>query len=196
VTAGAEGTTLEPPADEPASRRSRWWWLALVPVVAFALLLASGLGRDPNELPSELVGRTAPAFLLPALSGDTNVDLAELKGNVVVVNFWASWCAECRDEHPALLNAWDRYRDRGVVFVGVDFEDSAEDAAAYAREMGGDWPLATDPGSRAAIDFGVFGVPETFVLDADGTIVAKQVGPVDYEWLTSAIERALGGSAA
>jgi cytochrome c biogenesis protein CcmG, thiol:disulfide interchange protein DsbE len=196
VTAGAEGTTLEPPADEPASRRSRWWWLALVPVVAFALLLASGLGRDPSELPSELVGRSAPAFSLPALSGDTNVDLATLRGNVVVVNFWASWCAECRDEHPALLNAWDRYRDRGVVFVGVDFEDSAEDAAAYAREMGGDWPLATDPGSRAAIDFGVFGVPETFVLDADGTIVAKQVGPVDYEWLISAIERALGGSAA
>jgi cytochrome c biogenesis protein CcmG/thiol:disulfide interchange protein DsbE len=79
------------------------------------------------------------------------------------------------------------------VFVGVDFEDSAADAAAYAREMGGDWPLATDPGSRAAIDFGVFGVPETFVLDADGRIVAKQVGPVDYEWLTSTIEGALDG---
>jgi cytochrome c biogenesis protein CcmG/thiol:disulfide interchange protein DsbE len=194
VTAGAGETTLEPPLDEPRARRSRWWWLALVPVVAFAILLASGLGRDPNALPSELVGRSAPAFSLPALSGDANVDLAKLRGNVVVVNFWASWCAECRDEHPALLNAWDRYRDRGVVFVGVDFEDSAGDAAAYAREMGGDWPLATDPGSRAAIDFGVFGVPETFVLGPDGTIVAKQVGPVDYEWLTSTIERALDGS--
>jgi len=167
-----------------------------VPVVAFAWLLASGLGRDPNELPSELVGQTAPAFSLPALSGDGNVELASLAGNVVVVNFWASWCAECRDEHPALLNAWDRYRDRGVVFVGVDFEDSAEDAAAYAEEMGGDWPLATDPGSRAAIDFGVFGVPETFVLDAEGEVVAKRVGPVDYEWLTSTIERALDGGAA
>ena len=167
-----------------------------MPVVAFAWLLASGLGRDPSELPSELVGQTAPAFSLPALSGDGNVELASLRGNVVVVNFWASWCAECRDEHPALLNAWDRYRDRGVVFVGVDFEDSAEDAAAYAEEMGGDWPLATDPGSRAAIDFGVFGVPETFVLDAEGQVVAKRVGPVDYEWLTSTIEDALDRSAA
>ena len=179
----------------PRSRRSRWWWLALVPVVAFAWLLASGIGKDPNALPSELVGRSAPSFSLPTLSGDGNVDLASLKGNVVVVNFWASWCAECRTEHPALLNAWDRYRDRGVVFVGVDFEDSATDAADYAREQGVDWPLATDPGSRAAIDYGVFGVPETFVLDGEGQIVAKRVGPVDYEWLTSTIEKALGGSA-
>jgi cytochrome c biogenesis protein CcmG/thiol:disulfide interchange protein DsbE len=177
-------------------RRSRWWWLALVPVVAFAWLLASGLGNDPSDLPSELVGERAPSFSLPALSGEETVELAAYRGNVVVVNFWASWCAECRDEHPALLNAWDRYRDRGVVFVGVDFEDHAGDAAAYAEEQGVDWPLATDPGSRAAIDFGVFGVPETFVLDAEGRIVAKRIGPVDYAWLTSTIEDALDRSAA
>ena len=183
--------------EAPSRRgRSRWWWLVLVPVVAFAWLLASGLGNDPSELPSELVGEDAPAFSLPALSGDGDVELASYRGNVVVVNFWASWCAGCRDEHPALLNAWDRYRDRGVVFVGVDFEDHAGDAAVYAQEQGVDWPLATDPGSRAAIDFGVFGVPETFVLDGEGRIVAKRIGPVDYEWLTTTIEDALDRSVA
>jgi len=183
----------EPPTSPPgrARRRSRWWWAILVPVIAFAFLLSTGLGRDPRALPSELVGREAPTFSLPALDGSGNVDLASFEGNVVVVNYWASWCVECRQEHPALLAAWNRYRERGVVFVGVDFEDSAGDARRYAAQMGGDWPLVSDPGSRSAIAYGVFGVPETYVLAADGTVVAKRVGGVDYDWLTNEIEHAL-----
>ena len=186
---------LDPSAAGPSlpsgPRRSRWWWAVLVPVAAFAILLASGLGRDPHALPSELVGRTAPTFSLPSLEGGAPIDLADLRGQVVVVNFWASWCLECREEHPALLAAWDRYRDHGVVFVGVDFEDGARDAQAYAEEMGGDWPLVTDPGSRAAISFGVFGVPETYVVAPDGTVAAKRIGAVDYGWLTDRIDHAL-----
>jgi len=168
----------------------------LVPVAAFAVLLASGLGRDPNALPSRLVGEVAPTFSLPALDGAGTIDLADLRGQVVVVNFWASWCLECREEHPALIAAWQRYRDRGVVFVGVDFEDGASDARDYADEMGGDWPLVTDPGSRAAISYGVFGVPETFVVAPDGTVLAKRVGAVDYAWLTDRIDAALRTGAA
>jgi cytochrome c biogenesis protein CcmG/thiol:disulfide interchange protein DsbE len=141
-------TQTEPPAGERERRRSRWWWAALVPVVAFAVLLASGLGRDPRALPDVIVGKAAPAFSLPALDASGPVDLASLRGNVVVVNFWASWCVECRQEHPALLAAWDRYRERGVVFVGVDFEDSVTDARRYAADMGGDWPVVSDPGSK------------------------------------------------
>jgi cytochrome c biogenesis protein CcmG/thiol:disulfide interchange protein DsbE len=179
----------------PSRRRSRWWWAALVPIVAFAVLLASGLGRDPHALPSELVGRRAPAFALPVLRGGERIDLASLRGNVVVVNFWASWCVECREEHPALRAAWERYRERGVVFVGVDFEDAAADARRYADQAGGDWPLVTDPGSRTAIAFGVFGVPETYVIGPDGRVLAKRVGAVDYGWLTDRIEQALGGPA-
>jgi cytochrome c biogenesis protein CcmG/thiol:disulfide interchange protein DsbE len=177
-----------------SARRSTWWWLVLVPVCAFAVLLASGLGRDPAELPSELIGTSAPAASLPTLDGEGTIDLAGFRGDVVVVNFWASWCVECFEEHPALVAAWERYRDRGVVFVGVDFEDTPAAAAAYAAEQGGDWPLVTDPGSRAAIDFGVFGVPETFVIAPDGTITAKRVGPVDFAWLSAEIDRALRGA--
>ena len=163
----------------------------LVLVIAFALLLASGLGRDPRELPSELVREAAPTFVLPRLGGGGNIDLASLRGQVVVVNFWASWCEPCKQEHPALSAMWDRYRERGVVLVGVDFEDTEEAALAYAAEMGGDWPLVTDPGSRTAIAYGVFGVPETFVIASDGTITAKKVGAVTYEWLTREIDAAL-----
>lgn len=185
-----EGEDLEPGPRKQRSR-TRMVVLAVAPVLAFALLLASGLGGDPRELPSELIGRRAPTFSLPELGGGARLELAELRGQVIVVNFWASWCAACREEHPALDAAWDRYRERGVVLVGIDFEDTQEAALAYAAEMGGDWPLVTDPGSRIAIAFGVFGVPETFVIAPDGTIVAKTVGAVTYEWLVEKIDLAL-----
>jgi cytochrome c biogenesis protein CcmG/thiol:disulfide interchange protein DsbE len=130
-------------------------------------------------------------FALPYLEGDGTVDLADLRGQVVVVNFWASWCLACRDEHPALDAAWDRYRDRGVVFVGVLFEDTVGDGLAFAGELETDWPLVQDPGSGTAIAYGVFGVPETFVISPDGSVAAKLVGAVDYTWLTREIDDAL-----
>ena len=181
----------EPEGRESPRTRMRILTLAVLSVLAFALLLASGLGKDPRALPSELVGRRAPEFSLPQLGGGPRLELTSLRGQVVVVNFWASWCLACREEHPALLAAWGRYRERGVVFVGIDFEDTEDAALAYADEMGGDWPLVTDPGSRTAIAYGVFGVPETFVIAPDGTIAAKIVGAVTYEWLTDEIDGAL-----
>lgn len=188
---GGPSDQLEEDSPRGARYRSILITLVLVPTIAFALLLATGLGGDPRELPSELAGRPAPAFNLPRLGGDGNIDLTELSGQVVVVNFWASWCLACREEHPNLLAAWERYRERGVVIVGVDYEDGEDAALAYTREMGGDWPLVTDPGSRTAIAYGVYGVPETFVIAPDGTIAAKKVGAVTYGWLTSEIESAL-----
>ncbi|MDQ5873823.1 MAG: redoxin domain-containing protein [Actinomycetota bacterium] len=112
--------------------------VVLVPVLAFVVVLASGFGRDPRTLPSELIGEPAPTFTLPRLGGGASVSLRSLRGQVVIVNFWASWCLACRDEHPDLLAAWERYRERGVVLIGVDFEDTEEAALAYAKEMGGD----------------------------------------------------------
>jgi cytochrome c biogenesis protein CcmG/thiol:disulfide interchange protein DsbE len=170
--------------------------VAVVPVLGFALLLATGLGSDRRELPSEIVGKRAPEFSLPRLDERGRLELALLQGEVVVLNFWASWCAACRDEHPDLLAAWRRYRERGVVLVGIDFEDTKEAALTYAREMGGDWPLVSDPSSRVAIAYGVFGVPETFVIDPDGMVTAKHVGAVTYAWLTREIEAALQTDAA
>ncbi|MGH2589509.1 MAG: TlpA family protein disulfide reductase [Actinomycetota bacterium] len=184
-------TPGEPPDERAVRRRTVVIAFTLVPVVAFALLLSTGLGRDPRALPSELVGKPAPRYTLPRLDGDGEIALASLRGQVVVVNFWASWCLACREEHPDLLAAWNRYRERGVVLIGIDFEDTEQAATAYAREMGGDWPLLTDPGSRTAIAYGVFGVPETFVIAPDGTITAKRVGAVTYEWLTAEIDAAL-----
>ena len=183
-------------ADPDATPRYRPRWrtvvLILAPLLAFALLLAASLGRNPRELPSQRVGRPAPGLSLSSLDGaGAPIDLADLRGQVVVLNFWASWCLECRDEHPALAAAWDRYRERGVVFVGVLFEDTPTDGLAFADELQMDWPLMADPDSRAAIDYGVFGVPETFVIAPDGTVTAKRVGPVDYAWLTDEIESAL-----
>jgi cytochrome c biogenesis protein CcmG, thiol:disulfide interchange protein DsbE len=178
---------------EGGGSRRRWTTVALVvgPLLLFALLLASGLGRDPRALPSELIGQPAPHFSLPRIDDEGAVDLGELDGQVAVVNFWASWCIPCRDEHRALSAAWGRYRERGVVVLGVSFEDTKDAGLAFRDELGGDWPLVEDPGSDTAIDYGVFGVPETFVIDPDGTIAAKTTGAVTYEWLTEHIERAL-----
>jgi cytochrome c biogenesis protein CcmG/thiol:disulfide interchange protein DsbE len=175
----------------PDRSRTRVVVLTLAPILAFALLLASGLGRDPRSLPSALVGERAPGFSLPELGGEGPIDLASLDGQVVVVNFWASWCLECHEEHDALVAAWQRYRERGVVFVGVVFEDTEGAALAYAADKAGDWPLVTDPGSRTAIAYGVFGVPETFVIAPDGTVTAKAISVVSYAWLTEEIDRAL-----
>jgi cytochrome c biogenesis protein CcmG/thiol:disulfide interchange protein DsbE len=187
-----EETTESQHEPERSRRRSGFLLgLSLIPALGFVLLLATGFGRDPRELPSELVGKPAPAFSLPILGGDGRVDLASLRGQVVVVNFWASWCLACREEHPHLLAAWERYRERGVVLVGIDYQDTEDAALAYAAEMGGDWPLVTDPRSRTAIEYGVYGVPETFVIAPDGTITAKKVGAVTYDWLTTEIEAAL-----
>ena len=173
------------------ARRWRLVVLAAVPILAFVLLLASGIGNDPRDLPSELVERQAPSFSLPALTSDGTISSDDLGGQVVVLNFWASWCVPCREEHGALAATWARYRERGVVVLGVNVEDARRDALDYVAEVGGDWPLVTDPGSRTSIAYGRFGVPETFVIAPDGTIVAKTVGAVTYEWLVDNIEDAL-----
>ncbi len=174
-------------------RRSRWITVAavIVGVGLLAALFGFGLGRDPSVIRSPLLGRRAPDFALRTLDGSRWVRLADLRGQVVVVNFWASWCAACREEHPALTAAWDRYSDQGVLLVGIDFQDRKGSALAFMPEMGGDWPVVEDPGGRTALDYGMYGVPETFFIGRDGVIRFKRIGPSSYELLTDQIQRLL-----
>ena len=138
---------------------------------------ARACGKDATLVPSVLIGKAAPAFTLPSLDGKT-ISNADLRGKPYVVNFWASWCGPCRDEHGNLRSFWERYHGEGVQLLGVIFQDSPAAARAFQRELGGDWPLLQDPGGRTVVDFGVRAPPETFVVDAQGIIVAKFSGPL------------------
>jgi cytochrome c biogenesis protein CcmG, thiol:disulfide interchange protein DsbE len=166
--------------------------ISLVPIVAIAALLGFGLGRNPREVPNALVGKRAPAFALKDLVTGRTVRLSELRGHPVVLNFWASWCAECIAEHPNLFAAWQHYGDAGVVFISILFEDNARDAAAFDRQVGKGWPDLADPGSKTALDYGVRGVPETFFIDARGVIRFQHIGPSSYELLGRHIRNLMG----
>lgn len=157
-----------------------------------ALLFAYGLSKDPQAHPSTLLGHSAPDFTLKTLDGGSTVHLAALRGQVVVVNFWASWCAECHVEHGALAAAWDRYRDQGMTMVGVSFQDTTRDALAYGQAAGVSWPLVADPDSSTGLAFGISGVPETIFIGRDGRVAAKVVGPVSYGALSEEIGSLLG----
>lgn len=158
--------------------RRRWRWL--LPVAALPVLgvLAYGFALDPRNVPSPLVGRAAAPFTLTTFDG-APVSLEALRGKVVIVNFWASWCTPaCYDEAPVLERAWRAYRDRGVVVVGVDMQDTEDAARAFIRRFGLTFPNAPDPDGKVAVEYGVYGVPETFFVDRAGVIRKKHVGAV------------------
>jgi cytochrome c biogenesis protein CcmG, thiol:disulfide interchange protein DsbE len=161
---------------------------AAIPVLA---LLGFGLTRDPRIVPTVLTNHPAPPFALQSLGG-APVQLSDLHGQVVLVNFWASWCEVCVAEHSLLVDADRRWHDQGLRVVGIVYDDSAPSAAAWMHAHGGAWPVLLDPGSRTAIDYGLFGVPETFVIDRDGRVAHKQTGPVTAELLESWIPPLLG----
>src|SRR5262249_47267927 len=140
---------------------------------------------DPRDIPSPLVGRTASPFALTSFDG-APVTLAGLRGKVVVVNFWASWCnPACYEEAPVLERAWREYRERGVVVLGVDMQDTTEGARVFIRRCGLTFANAPDPQGKVGGEYGVYGVPEPFFVARDGTIRAKHVGA-----LTDAVMRA------
>lgn len=189
-------SSLGPPAGPWRGRSLIATAIVAVVTVLLGLFLGFGLGRDPGVVPSALERRPAPPFALRTLDGSEVVRLADLRGHVVVVNFWASWCGPCRGEAPVLQAAWERYRDRGVVVIGISFEDTPAAGLKFARQYGKTYPLLADPGSRTAIDYGVFGIPETFLIGPDGRVAFKHTGPVTYEMLTGWISRLLRGAPA
>jgi cytochrome c biogenesis protein CcmG, thiol:disulfide interchange protein DsbE len=163
-------------------------------VAVIVALLAAGLGRDPLVIASPLVGRAAPNFTLPQLDGPP-VTLSKLHGQVVVINFWASWCAECRVEQAALDQTWQQFQDSGVVVIGVNFEDSTGAARGYLRSKGVTYPVVEDAGSKTALAYGLRGVPETFVVNRSGRIVKHVIGQVGVAALSSEINSMLRTSA-
>ena len=152
----------------------------LWPLAIFILLvgfLAVGLKLDPREVPSPLVGKPAPAFELPVLQQpDRRFVPADMRGKVWLLNVWASWCVSCREEHPALLDL----AKRGVLpILGLNYKDRGDEAVAWLKQFGNPYELsAVDADGRIGIDYGVYGVPETYLIDADGVIRYKQIGPL------------------
>lgn len=167
--------------------------LTLVALTGIAAAYGTRFATDPTVVDSPLIGQPVPDVTLPYLEQDGTLTLTDLHGDIVVVNFWASWCTACREEHDDLIMAAQRFRDDGVTFLGIVYQDRPEAAIGMLDEMGRRYDNLTDPGSRAAIDFGVFGVPETFFIDRDGTVVAKVVGRSDLVLLTETIETILDG---
>jgi len=152
----------------------------LLPLAVFILLLgflAVGLKLNPREVPSPLVGRQAPAFELPILQQpDKRFTPGEMRGKVWLLNVWASWCVSCREEHPMLL----ALAKRGVLpILGLNYKDKGDEAIAWLKQFGNPYDFSVvDADGRIGIDYGVYGVPETYLIDADGVIRYKQIGPV------------------
>jgi cytochrome c biogenesis protein CcmG, thiol:disulfide interchange protein DsbE len=173
----------------PVRRRLRVG-LFLVPLVAFALLawvLGRGLGLNPREVPSPLLGKAAPAFVLPRLDdAGRSVKGEDLLGRVWVLNVWASWCAPCREEHPLWV---DFARRSKVPVIGLNYKDKRAQALPWLAQLGNPYQMSLfDGDGRVAIDWGVYGVPETFVIDRQGVVRFKHVGPVNVEVMREKIE--------
>jgi len=170
-------------------RYLRW----LIPAAALPVLglLAYGFRVNPRDIPTPLIDRPAAAFELTSYAGE-RVSLDAYRGRVVVVNFWASWChPACYEEAPVLERNWRAYRDRDVVVLGVDIQDKAEAAKKFIADFSLTFPNALDAAGRVSVDYGVYGVPETFFIDRRGRIRAKHVGAVTDEAFRRQVERLL-----
>ncbi len=162
-----------------AGRRGRL--LVFLPLAVFAGLGAAfywGLWNDDDRLPSPLVGKSIPEFELPPIEGrDDGLSSADLRGQVSIVNVWASWCVPCRVEMPLLMELAE---DGSVPIYGINFKDDGDEALAFLAELGDPYTrIGADRSGRVAIDWGVYGLPETFVIDGKGRIAYKHVGPFD-----------------
>ena len=171
-------------------------WVVMLPLIGFmavaALFLLRLYGGDPSKLPSALIGQPAPQTALPALEGLVRngapvpgLDPAAFKGKVSVVNVWASWCVPCHDEAPLLT---ELAKDTRFQLVGINYKDAADNARRFLGRYGNPFGrVGVDANGRASIEWGVYGVPETFVVGREGTIVYKLVGPVTAENLRTVL---------
>lgn len=154
--------------------------IPLVLFLALVAFLAIGLGRDPREVPSPLINKPAPAFRLVQLKDPSRMfSEQDMRGKVWLLNVWASWCIACREEHPVLL---ELARSGAVPIYGLNYKDKREDALSWLNELGDPYVLSvSDLDGRVGIDYGVYGAPETFMIDRNGTIRLKHIGPLTPE---------------
>lgn len=184
-------------SDGNATPPKRHSWLVALPLIAFAVLaglfwfrLGSG---DPARIPSALIGRPAPQTTLPPLEGllaggaqVPGLDPAAFKGQVSLVNVWASWCVPCHDEAPLLVKL---AQDKRIRVIGINYKDSADNARRFLGRYGNPFAaVGTDANGRASIEWGVYGVPETFVIGRDGAIAYKLIGPITPENIDSVLK--------
>jgi cytochrome c biogenesis protein CcmG/thiol:disulfide interchange protein DsbE len=166
---------------------------SIVQLIAFGAvfgILALFVVGMVNRSAQQVERGSAPQFNIPLFGGGT-FSLAEQRGKVVVVNFWASWCGPCRDEAPVLESTWRNYKDRGVVFVGVDYVDTDKEALAFLKEFNITYPNGPDIGTEASHAYRIQGVPETYFVGKDGQLYGNYIGPIDVPTLSARIEDAL-----
>lgn len=164
----------------------------LLIIFIILILLAFALFGSREEVirTSPLVGREAPEFTLKLFNGK-ELALSELRGKTVLLNFWASWCMPCRQEARALEQTWQKYKDKDVVFIGVNVWDDNSNALSYMKKYGGEYPHGADPEEEIQVDYGVGGVPETFFIDSAGNITDKYNGPLTEQIIDYFIAKAM-----
>ena len=176
------------PREPPPARWRAWrgYAIALVVFAAIGVLLASGLHLDPRRIPSPLIGKPVPQFELPPVQGRSlGLSTKNLKGEVSLVNVFASWCVACLEEHPLFMRL---KQDNIAPIHGLNYKDTPEDAAAWLDRHGDPYTrTGADRDGRVAIDWGVYGVPETFVIDGQGRIAYKHIGPLNQRVLEETV---------
>ena len=190
------------PGDEtgPSARRQRrprhaLWISAAIGVVLAGLVVTLATRRPANQrsADSPLLGKPAPAIDADTVDGG-HVNLDNFRGRWVLVNYFATWCVPCREEHPDLVRFYDRHHARGdAEVIGIVYSDSYDAVRDFRRSNGGSWPMAEDPGGRISLDWGVRGVPESFLVDPDGIVRAKVVGGVTEDRLERLLQEADAG---
>jgi cytochrome c biogenesis protein CcmG/thiol:disulfide interchange protein DsbE len=182
----------ENPHETNNSSRSTRWGIILAWVLVLGLLGILGLGLFRTQQGSLGVGSRVPDFTLTTFEGE-QIHITDLRGKVVLLNFWASWCKECELEARELEQVYQMYKDRGVVFLGVDYVDTEPEALAYLERYGITYPNGPDMGTRISQAFRISGVPETFIVDPEGRVADVMIGPyLSVEMIVHGIENALG----
>jgi cytochrome c biogenesis protein CcmG/thiol:disulfide interchange protein DsbE len=184
--------------EDDTKRGGKMVWVAIAAAIAFmllAIIFASRFGSDPSISSSPLIGKPAPTAPIALLDGTGEASLNDFPGDIIVVNYWASWCLSCRGEHPALLQAASDYDDKDVTFISINYQDTPDNAVAWLDDLG--WSEETvyvvDEGSTTAFEWGVLGIPETFFVDRDGIVVGKVSGPVSYQLLARTLDQIILG---